>query len=374
MSIWGMGVMVGPVLGPIIGGWLTDNYDWRWCFYVNVPIGVACFAILWALLPSRPIAKRGFDLFGFSMLALAISVFQLMLDRGQTQDWFSSWEVCIEGAVALAAAWMFLVQLLTAKEPMFDRVLFMNRNLLTGIGFMLVIGVLMNATLALLPPMLQTLYGYPVLTAGILLMPRGVGIMGAMFVAGQLMKRGVDPRFMVGFGLLIAAWSLWDMTGWTIEMSSAPFIITGFVQGIGLGLIFIPLNIMAFGTLDAKYRTEAASIMNLSRNIGGSVGISIVTALLARNVQTSHSELAQHIPDVGLMANDPVVTSLTGGSTDTLLAMADGLVNAQAAMIAYLDDFKLMMILTLAALPLVFVLKRPEAPKPGEDTPHVAMD
>ena len=374
MSIWGMGIMVGPILGPVIGGWLTDNYDWRWCFYVNVPIGAVCFAILWGLLPSRQITRRGFDLFGFAMLAVAISVFQLMLDRGQTQDWFSSWEVWTEGMVALGAAWLFFVQLLTAKQPMFDRALFLNRNLLTGIGFMLVIGVLMNATLALLPPMLQTLYGYPVLDAGILLMPRGLGIVGSMYVAGQLMKRQVDPRLMVGFGLLIAAWSLYDMTGWTIQMGAQPFIVTGFIQGIGLGLVFIPLNLMAFGTLAPHYRTEAASLMNLSRNIGGSAGISVVTALLARNIQTSHSELGQHIPDPGLLANDPVTSSLTGGSTDAVLAIADGMVNAQAGMIAYLDDFKLMMILTLCAVPLVFVLKRPAPPKAGEEAIHVAVD
>ena len=374
MSIWGMGIMVGPILGPVIGGWLTENYDWRWCFYVNVPIGVVCFAILWALLPSRQITRRGFDLFGFAMLAVAISVFQLMLDRGQTQDWFSSWEVWTEGMVALGAAWLFFVQLLTAKNPMFDRALFLNRNLLTGIGFMLVIGVLMTATLALLPPMMQTLYGYPVLDAGILLMPRGIGIVASMYVAGQLMKRQVDPRLMVGGGLLIAAWSLYDMTGWTIEMSAQPFIVTGLIQGIGLGLVFIPLNIMAFGTLSPHYRTEASSLMNLSRNIGGSVGISVVTALLARNIQTSHSELGQHIPDPGLVANDPVASSLTGGSTDAALAIADGIVNAQAAMIAYLDDFKLMMILTLCAVPLVLLLRRPAPPKPGDEPVHVAID
>jgi DHA2 family multidrug resistance protein len=374
MSIWGMGVMVGPILGPLIGGWLTDNYDWRWCFYVNVPIGVVCFVILYTLLPSRQITRRSFDIFGFSMLAVAISVFQLMLDRGQTQDWFSSWEVWIEGMVALGAAWMFFVQLLTSKSPMFDRALFMNRNLLTGVGFMLVIGVLMNATLALLPQMLQSLFNYPVLAAGILLMPRGIGIVASMYVAGQLMKRQVDPRLMVGGGLLIAAWSLWDMTGWTIEMGQQPFIVTGFVQGIGLGLIFIPLNLMAFGTLAAHYRTEAASLLNLARNIGGSAGISVVTALLARNVQTSHSELAQHIPDLGTLANDPVTSSLTGGVTDMVYSTIDGMVNEQAAMIAYLDDFKLMMILTLVVLPLVLVLKRPAPPKAGEAEVHVAMD
>jgi DHA2 family multidrug resistance protein len=376
MSIWGMGVMVGPILGPVIGGWLTDNYDWRWCFYVNVPVGIVTFGILWALLPSREIRLRQFDLFGFSTLAIAISVFQLMLDRGQTNDWFDSWEVRIEGMVALSAAWMFGVHLFTGKNPMFERSLFANRNLLTGIGFMIVIGVLMTASLALLPPMLQSLFGYPVLETGILLMPRGIGIVASMAVAGRLMKQNVDPRLLVGGGLIIAAYSLWDMTGWTIEMGSTPFIVTGLVQGVGLGLIFIPLNIMAFGTLPPHQRTEGASLMNLSRNIGGSVGISAVTVLLARNLQTNHAELGAHITAGGLTGADPLVSSILGGSTDAALAMADGIVNQQAAMIAYLDDFKLMMILTMAAIPLVLLLKRPKPKPPGvkEEAPAVHFD
>lgn len=367
MSVWGMGVMVGPVLGPLLGGWLTDNYDWRWCFYVNVPVGILCFAILWLYLPTREIKRRGIDLFGFATLAVAISVFQLMLDRGQTQDWFSSWEVWIEGLVAAGAAWMFLVQVFTAKQPLFDRAMLRNRNLMTGLGFMAVIGVLMNANLALLPSMLQSLYGYSVWQTGLLLVPRGLGVIFSMSVAGQLMKRRVDARWLVGIGLLFTSLSLWNMTGWTLEMGSTEFIVSGAIQGIGLGLIFIPLNLMAFGTLDPRYRTEASSLLNLARSIGGSVGISVVTALLARNMQTSHEELGAHIPNLGLAANDPLVVSLTGGATDSLLAMADGLVNAQAAAIAYLDDFKLMMILSLATIPLVLLLKKPEGPMAAPD-------
>ena len=364
MSIWGMGVMVGPILGPVIGGWLTDYYDWRWCFYVNVPVGIGCFAILWALLPGRGVTRRRFDLFGFASLAVAISVFQLMLDRGQTQDWFSSWEVWIEGMVALAAIWMFVIHLFTAEQPMFDRSLFANRNLVTGLGFMFVIGVLMTATLALLPPMLQALYDYPVLTTGLLLMPRGIGIVGSMWIAGRLMQRNVDPRIMVGLGLSIAAYSLWEMTGWNLQMGSMPFIVTGMVQGVGLGLIFIPLNVMAFTTLSPQKRTDGASLMNLSRNIGGSVGISVVTALLARNVQIGHEVLGGHLTTGVIDGADPIVSSALGGGTDRALMMADALVNQQAAMIAYIDDFKLMMILTLTALPLVFVLKRPKGAAP----------
>ncbi len=374
MAVWGMGIMVGPVLGPVLGGYLTDNYDWRWVFYVNVPVGIACFAILWALLPSRPIAKRQFDTFGFSLLAIAIASFQVMCDRGQSNDWFQSWEVVIEGLVALGAAVMFVIHMVTAAHPMFDRDLLRNRNLVTGLGFMLVVGVLMMATMALLPPMLQSLFGYPVLDTGVLLMPRGIGIVLSMAVAGQLVQRGVDTRYLIGGGLIIATWSLFDMTQWTLVMGSTPFIITGFIQGIGLGLIFIPLNITAFATLAPRYRTEASSLMNLCRNIGASVGISMVTAMLARNIQTNHMELGEHITSQTFDSVDPAMSSLLGSAGETVMAIMNAEVTRQAVMIAYLDDFRLMMILTAAAIPLVLLLKRPARPKPSDEPMHAAMD
>ena len=364
MSVWGMGVMVGPIMGPVIGGWLTENYDWRWVFYVNVPIGIACFAVLWALLPSRPIVARRFDLFGFSMLALAISSLQVMLDRGTNADWFHSTEIWVEAGVSASAAWMFVAHMMTAKAPMFPRALFANRNLVTGIGFMLVVGVLMMATMALLPPMLQSLFGYPVLDTGLLLVPRGVGIVMSMYVAGRAIGRGADPRLLVGVGLTVAATTLWIMTGWTLEMGAREFVWVGFVQGLGLGMIFIPLNIMSFATLPPSARTEGSSLLNLSRNIGGSVGISLVTALLGAGIQRNHEELAARLPDVGVMGNDPLVSAVIGGASDTVLSVANGIVNEQAAMIAYLNDFKLMMVLTACALPLVLVLKRPTARGP----------
>ena len=359
MAIWGMGIMVGPVLGPVIGGYLTDNFDWRWVFYVNVPVGLGCFAILWALLPSRPTNLRKFDTFGFTLLAVAIGAFQVMCDRGQSNDWFQSWEVVIEALVALGATLMFGVHMATAEHPMFDRAMLRDRNLLTALGFMLIVGVLMMATMALLPPMLQGLFGYPVLDTGILLMPRGLGIMISMAVAGRLIQRGVEPRVLIGLGFAIAAWSLYQMTQWTLVMERTPFIITGFIQGIGLGLVFIPLNITAFATLQPRFRTEAASLTNLFRNIGASVGISMVTSLLGRNIQISHEELGGRLTSTSMNSIDPAMSTLFGSTGDTAMALLNLEINRQAAMIAYLDDFKLMMILTALAAPLVLLLRTP---------------
>ncbi|AQR72606.1 DHA2 family efflux MFS transporter permease subunit [Sphingomonas sp. LM7] len=367
MSIWGMGIMIGPIMGPVLGGWLTDNFNWRWVFYVNLPLGVICIAILWWLLPSRPIRKRPFDLFGFSLLALGISALQLMLDRGQGEDWLGSTEIWIEMLVAGIALWMFTVHMFTGKNPMFERDLWKNRNLVTAIFFMLVIGVIMMATMALLPPMLQTLYGHSVLDTGMLLMPRGVGVVLTMAISAQLTQRGVDARWLVGLGMALAAWSLWQMSSWSLEMGTGPIIVSGFVQGLGMGLVFMPLNGMAFATLPPHQRTEGSSLMNLSRNIGASVGISVVTTILARSIQASHAALAPNISAANLDTMDPNLLQILGGSGDAVLAMANAEINRQAMMIGYLNDFWAMMIVTALSIPLVLFLKRPKGPAAKSD-------
>jgi MFS transporter, DHA2 family, multidrug resistance protein len=367
MSIWGMGIMVGPILGPVIGGYLTDNFNWRWVFYVNLPVGVFCIAILWWLLPSRPIRKRRFDLTGFALLSLGIASLQLMLDRGQTEDWFGSTEIWVETLVAVITLWMFAIHMIFGRHPMFDRDLWRNRNLVTAIGFMLVIGVVMMATMALLPQLLQQLYGYSVLDTGLLLMPRGIGVVITMAVSAQLVQRGLDPRWVVGVGMSIAAFSLWQMTHWSLEQDSWPMIVSGFVQGLGLGLVFMPLQGVAFATLPPHFRTEGSSLMNLSRNIGASVGISVVTTMLARSVQTSHAALVPNLSADKLDTVDPGLLEVLGGAGETVLAMANAEINRQALMIGYLNDFWAMMIVTALSVPLVVFLRRPKGPAAKAD-------
>lgn len=359
MSVWGMGVMVGPIMGPVIGGWLTDNYNWRWCFYINVPVGALTFAIMWFLLPSRPKVKRSFDAVGFAFIGIAVAAFQLMLDRGQEQDWFSGWEIRIEAMIALAATWVGIVHLATSARPLFDRHLFHNRNLVMGMFFMIVIGVSTMAPMALLPPMLQQLFGYPVVDTGLMMAPRGVGVLFTMWLGGQIMGK-IDTRYMVMIGLVIFAYSLRQMAGWSLEMDFWPVIISGFVQGLGMGLVFMPLNSLAFATLDGRYRTDGASLLNLMRSIGQSAGISMVTVLLARNTQTSHADLAAHVTRGAVPGLDLGALDRLGVLSDAAFAMADGMINKQAAMIAYIDDFYLMAWISIAVLPLVLLLKKPK--------------
>jgi DHA2 family multidrug resistance protein len=359
MSIWGMGVMVGPIMGPVIGGWLTENYNWRWVFYVNVPVGLLTFAILWFLLPSRPLRTRSFDITGFAMISIAVASFQLMLDRGQQQDWFSSWEIIVEGLIALAALWMGIVHLAMAKKPLFDRHLFKNRNLVMGMFFMVIIGISTMAPMALLPPMLQQLFGYPVVDTGLMMAPRGVGVLFTMWLAGQMMGK-VDTRIVIMVGLVIFSWSLRQMAHYSLDMDYWPVVISGFIQGLGMGLVFMPLNSLAFATLGHSYRTDGASLLNLMRSIGQSAGISMVTAFLARNIQVSHADLAQHVTATTIPSLDLGSFARFGSLSDAVFGAADAAINRQAAMIAYIDDFYLMAWISIAVLPLVLLLNKPK--------------
>jgi MFS transporter, DHA2 family, multidrug resistance protein len=361
MALFGAGVMVGPILGPVLGGWLTDSYNWRWVFLINLPIGALAALFMLRAMPAIPRVARRFDLFGFALLGIALGALQLMLDRGEQQDWFASWEIWVEFGLAAAGIWMFGIHMATAREPLFDRRMFADRNFSTGLLFMAVMGLMLFAGLALLPPLLQTLLGYSVLQSGFLTAPRGIGTLISMVVVGRLVGR-IEARVLVFVGLSLMALSLWQMSGFSLAMDSRPVIISGVIQGLALGLIFVPLNTVAFGTLEAKYRTVAAALFNLSRSIGGSVGISIMTVLLARNLQVSHSDLAAHITPYSL---PPIPPTIGGGGvpqlTDTAISMMDAEINRQALMIAYIDDFKLMMIVSLCAIPLLLLLKKGRA-------------
>jgi len=373
MALFGGGVMIGPILGPVLGGWLTDNYNWRWVFLVNLPVGVICALLMLRYMPKTDTHQRKFDMFGFALLAISLGALQFCLDRGEQNDWFSSWETIIEAGLAIGAGWMFVVHMATAKQPLFDRAMFKDRNFATGLLFMAVTGVLLLAGLALLPPLLQNLYGYSVLQSGFLTAPRGVGTLISMLLAGRLVGK-IDSRLLVGIGVFLMGVSLYMMTGFAIDQPSRPVIISGVVQGLGLGLIFVPLQSLAFETLAPKMRTTAAALLNLSRNIGGSVGISVVSTQLVRMTQVSHADLAQAVTQQTIPTLSPEVLQTVGGAAGpAALAYINMEVTRQALFIAYLDDFKLMMIVTFAVLPLLLLMRRGRRVGTGGPQ-HAAMD
>ncbi len=362
MAIWGMGIMIGPILGPILGGWLTETANWRWVFFVNLPVGLASLAILVAYLPKRPKRERRFDITGFLLLAIALAAFQLMLDRGAQEDWLASAEIWVYLLLTLSATWMVVIHFATARAPMFERSLFADRNFAIALAFMVVIGIVMFAVMALLPPMLQNLFGYGVIDTGIVLMPRGVGILLSMQLSGLLIRRGVDARPVVASGFLICAFSLWQMAHWSLEVDEMHVIVSGLLQGLGMGLVFIPLQVSAFATLHPRLRTDGSSLLNLFRSLGASAGISMMTVLLARNIQTSHADVGQNVTAATGSIIDFSTVDRYQMAGDTAMALLDLEVNRQAAMIAYVDDFWLMMWITLAAAPLALLMRKNKQP------------
>jgi DHA2 family multidrug resistance protein len=373
MALFGGGVMIGPILGPVLGGWLTDNYNWRWVFLVNLPVGILCLLLMARFMPSGERHHRRFDMFGFILLALFLGGLQLFLDRGEQNDWLSSWEIRVELGLAVAAGWMFIVHMITSPHPLFERAMFTDRNFATSLVFMAATGVLLLAGLALLPPLLQNMYGYSVLQSGFLTAPRGIGTLLSMLIAGRLVGK-IDSRLLVGIGVMLMGVSLWMMTGFAIDQPSRPVITSGVVQGLGLGLIFVPLQTLAFETLAPRLRTTGAALLNLSRNIGGSVGISIVSTQLVRMTQVAHADLAQHITQQTIpTANPEMLQTIAPTIGPAALAYINMMITKQALFIAYLDDFKLMMIVTFAILPLLLFMRRGERVGTGGPS-HAVME
>ena len=364
MAMWGMGVMVGPILGPPLGGWLTDHYSWHWVFLINVPIGIAALLGVLASVPSDDAHDYRFDWRGFALLAAGIGGLQLMLDRGEQKDWFSALEIQVEAAVAFLGFYLYWVHWRNAERPFLDLGLLRDRSFLSGNIFIFVIGIVLFATMALLPPYLQSLMGYPVVTTGMLMAPRGVGTLVAMLVVGRLLARGIDARALILAGLLLTVVSLWQMAHFSADMPASPVIWAGVIQGLGLGLVFVPVSTMAYATLPMQRRTEAAGMFSLTRNLGSSIGISLVMTMLSRGTQTNHAELASRITPYG---HTPLPAGIDLHSAAGLAAL-NGEVSRQAAAIAFLNDFWLMMILTLAAIPLLLLFRRPDrqaAPMPA---------
>jgi DHA2 family multidrug resistance protein len=359
MAMWGVAVMAGPVLGPVLGGWLTENYSWRWVFYINLPIGVLAFLGMTTFLSetARNSAAK-LDWLGFGTLSLAIGALQVMLDRGEELDWFGSGEIVIEAVTAASALYLFLAHTFTTDAPFVRPSLFRDRNFAAGSLFIAIIGLTYYASLALQPPYLQNLMNYPIVAAGLVLGPRGVGTMGAMLAVGKLTGR-VDTRLLLAIGLGLTAWSFYAMTGWTPDVSQMTIVGVGVIQGIGLGFLFVPLSVVTLSTLAPELRTEGAGLYSLSRNIGSSIGISIVNSLLTENTQVNHAEIVQHVTAVNRIFADPIIAQFWNPVTATGRAALDALITQQAQIIAYIDDYKLLMVATLAMIPLLVVFSKP---------------
>ncbi|WP_281175317.1 DHA2 family efflux MFS transporter permease subunit [Devosia epidermidihirudinis] len=368
MAIFGAGIMFGPIIGPTLGGWLTETFNWRAVFLVNLPVGIIAFVMLFALMPNTVIKIRKFDFFGFGMLAVAVASLQMLLDRGQGLDWFESPEIWLYLLLSISGLWVFVIHCFTSSNPFIDMAMFKDRNFVTGLVLIFVTGITLFSGLALLPPMLQNLMGFPVIETGFLMGPRGIGTMLSMVIVGRLVGK-YDPRILIIAGTLLMGYSLYMMTQFTVVMSTTPIVVSGLLQGFGMGFVFVPLNSLAFATISSKYRVEATSMFSLVRNVGQGVGISLVTTVLAQMQVINYGELAERLTLDSGPLRDFIAA---GGGLQNVAGALSGMMTQQAAMLAFLDDFQLMMIVTFLSLPIVFLLRSPKnkAPPTAEERAH----
>jgi MFS transporter, DHA2 family, multidrug resistance protein len=376
MAVWGMGVMVGPILGPTLGGWLTDSYSWRWVFFINVPIGALAIYGMWRYIRAVPGARRQrFDAFGFATLSVGIGALQLLLDRGQQNDWFASTETWIE-AIALVVAFTYFVAhtALTPVEKSFlDYHLLKNQNYVTGLLFIFIVGLVLYATRALTPTMLESLLDYPVATTGWVTAPAGIGTMFAMLIAGRTIGK-VDLRLSLFVGFIITAFALWQMAHYSLDLSKSDIVWPGVLQGIGTGLVFVPLSAATFATLSPEMRAQGTALYSLVRNIGSSIGISLVQTMLVRNTVIAHSALTERVTSASSAWNNPAIARAYDLANLSGAALLDATVTQQAAMIAYIDDFWLMLFLTLSVMPLLLLIRPPGPQKNADLDAHAALE
>jgi MFS transporter, DHA2 family, multidrug resistance protein len=353
MALWSMGIMVAPIVGPVLGGWLTDNFSWRWVFYINLPVGVLCVLGVSTFLHDETRGKMlRFDAMGFALLSIALASFQLFLDRGQNKDWFQSAEIQLEAAVAAVALTLFVIHTMTTEKPFLPVELLRDQNFMMATVLAMAVGLVVFSVMALLPPMTQTLLGYPVMTAGLVQAPRGIGSLISMFFAGRLVGR-VDTRLLIISGLGLFAASFFGMSHFSLQMDSFSLIWTGFVQGLGMGFIFLPMTTLAFATLSPALRGDGTGVFTLIRNLGNAAGISIMEAMFVRNTQVVHARLTQ-----GLTADNPLAQPHF--ASQAAMAAMNGEVTRQASMVSYIDVFHAMFLATLASIPLVLLLRKPK--------------
>jgi DHA2 family multidrug resistance protein len=374
MALWGVGVMVGPILGPTLGGYLTDVYNWRWVFFINVPFGILGIAgLVLFLQDGRRSRELRFDWIGFAALSLGLGALQLVLDRGEIKDWFSSTEIIIETGLALLGLYLFVAHTWMAKRPFIPPRIFRDVNFTAGLLVMFAIGMVLLASSALLAPYLQTLGNYPVQQAGLLMTPRGAGTMIAMLVAGRLANRA-DPRLVMFVGFIMLAESAREMIDWTPDVDPWWLAVTTSIQGAGLGLVFTSLQVVAFATLPADLRTDGTALFSLVRNVGSSIGVSIASFLLAQNTQIVHAALAERVTPFNHMLQSGGAYLHWNTATKPGLDALNSEITRQASIIAYMDDFKLMLLVSLPAVLLLFLMRGPRSPPPGATDHASVMD
>ncbi|HKU06461.1 MAG TPA: DHA2 family efflux MFS transporter permease subunit [Bradyrhizobium sp.] len=376
MSIWGMGVMMGPIMGPSLGAWLTETYSWHWVFLVNLPFGI--FTVLGLMIfmdETRKDHALRFDWFGFAALAVAIGSLQLALDRGEQLGWLESNEIIAEFIISAIGFYYFFAHSLTTSSPFIQFSMFKDRNFVTGCIFMGVMGLVLYSTMALASPFLQNVIGYPIISAGLLLATRGVGTFVAMMMVGRLMRH-IEARTLIVAGLSLTGWTLYHMSGWTDQTGTNEIAMISIVQGFGFGLVFVPLSTVAFLSLAPHLRTDGTSMLTLMRNVASSIGISIVISQLTEGSRRSYAILNEHINPFNHAIQMPDVRRLIDLSTDAGRALADAMLKVQAQILAFSHDYQMVTLFILCSIPLAIMIGSTKAAlrKQAAGPEHAVME
>jgi DHA2 family multidrug resistance protein len=362
MGFWGLGIVVAPVLGPVLGGWLTDSYSWRWVFYINIPVGIASLVMtqLYVFDPAYlKRAKTRIDYWGIGFLAIWVGALQIALDKGQEDDWFGSHFIVMLLTVTVVFFVVFLIREFMAEHPVVDLRVFKQRTYSAGVVLMTVVGFVLYGSLVLLPIWIQTLLGYPALQAGIALAPRGMGSMLGMPLIGALMPR-TDPRRFLACGLVIGAATLWQFSTMSLDTGYWNLFWPQFIQGFGLAMLFVPLTTITMSPISREKMGNATSIFNLTRNMGGSIGIAMVETVQSRYTQKHINYLTAHVTPFDPQATRWLDTLSAQMGRPRALATINGMVQAQAAMLSFVDVFRLLALMFLAMVPLLLIMKRPQ--------------
>jgi len=359
MSWWGVGVMMGPIFGPTLGGYITEYYSWRWAFYLNVPVGITAFTMI-ALLVPRPgtRSRRSFNYFGYVMLAIAVAALVFVLDRGERLDWFASPTITILTAISAAALWVFAVNSFTSETPFVDPAIFRDRNYVFGIVLRVMFGAMLFGSLVLVPPFIQNQGGYSLVDSGVILAPRGFGAMVAAFFAGRYLK-AIDPRLVIAFGMSVAAATMWEFSGFTGDEDVNHIIVINFIQGVAFSCFIIPVNAVAFSTIGTAERDMGTAFYSLMNNIGRSLGIAALASYLARGTQANHAILGEFItPYSEALRHVPLPDALDWADPAGLAAL-DRLITQQSELIAYAADFQALALTIAICIPALLLMNNP---------------
>jgi MFS transporter, DHA2 family, multidrug resistance protein len=358
MALWGAGSVLGTMIGPTVGGYLTDLLSWRYIFYINVPFGLVALLGVLAFVPeTERDPGRRLDWLGFISLAIGIGALQMMLDRGERLDWFESGEILFQAGVALVALYVFAMHTLTARDPFLDPRLIGNRQFFLTLVLISFYGFLTVPVMVLMPAFMDHLLGYPIATIGLLQTPRGIGLLIALIVSGRITGK-VDPRALIAFGLVCLAVSSWEMSRWSLDVGDWPIVWTGFVQGVGAGILLVPIQVLAFPGLAPHQRTEAAAVFNLVRSVCSSVGVSLTLAFYVSNTAVSRSQMVEYVTPFS-PALQPGVGPRFDADSLQGLAILQREIDRQAAMISYNADFFFLALAALVALPLLLFVGKP---------------